>query len=100
MFAFEVIGKGMLWQQHLSLTAPRTSKRAAEIRKRRVLPPGRYLARVYIDRDGKLQKNPTAVLGVEDFVGETVIDSRWPNGYGSMTVVDFRVLKSPTSDRP
>jgi hypothetical protein len=95
-----IFGKGMLWQQHLSLTASRGSKRAAEIRKRRVLPPGRYLARVYIDRDGKLQKNPTAVLGDEDFIGQTVIDSRWPTGYGKMTIVDYQAMKSPTSDQP
>jgi hypothetical protein len=95
-----IFGKGMLWQQQLSLTAPRSSKRADEIRERLALPPGRYLARVYIDREGRLQKNPTAFLGDENFVGQAVIDSRWPTGYGRMTTVDFRTLKSPTSDRP
>ena len=94
-----IFGKGMLWQQQLSVTAPRASKRAEEIRKRRALPPGRYLARVYIDRDGKLQKQPTTVLADEEFFGQVVIDSRWPTGYGQMTTMDFRKLKLPTSDR-
>lgn len=83
-----VFGKGKLWQHSLSLTAPRGSKWAQEIESQR-LPPGRYLIKLFVDQAGKLQEDFTAELGEEDFVGQVEIDSRWPTGYGRMTVVPF-----------
>ena len=85
----QVFGKGQLWQQHLSVTAPRESSRAKEIPDRPSLPPGKYLAKIYIDQAGKLQKDYQAELGQGEFVGQVEIDSRWPAGYGSMTVARF-----------
>lgn len=83
-----VFGPKNLWQHSLSLTAPRESKWSEQIRNQR-LPPGRYLVKLYIDRTGKLQEDFTAQLGEEDFVGEVEVESRWPAGYGQMTVVQF-----------
>jgi mono/diheme cytochrome c family protein len=83
-----VFGPKNLWQHSLSLTAPRGSKWAEQIASER-LPPGRYLVKLYIDQTGKLQKDFTAELGEEDFVGHVEVESRWPAGYGQMTVVKF-----------
>ncbi|HIE95824.1 MAG TPA: hypothetical protein EYQ63_02145 [Fuerstia sp.] len=83
-----VYGKGKLWQHSLSLTAPRGSALVKESQGKR-LPPGRYLAKLYIDQTGKLGKDFTAELGEEDLVGQTEVESRWPGGYGKMTVVKF-----------
>ena len=83
-----VFGKGNLWQHSLSLTAPRGTKWAEELRSGD-LPPGRYLAKFYIDQRDKLQKDFTAELGEEDFVGQVEVESRWPAGYGQMTAVKF-----------
>lgn len=83
-----VFGPKNLWQHSLSLIAPRGSKWAEEIGSER-LPPGRYLVKLYIDQTGKLQDDFTAELGEEDFVGEVEAESRWPAGYGRMTVVQF-----------
>jgi len=83
-----VFGKGNLWQHSLSLTAPRESTWSEEIRSER-LPPGKYLVKLYIDQTGKLQNDFTAELGEEDFVGQVEVESRWPAGYGKMTVVKF-----------
>ena len=85
----QVFGKGKLWQQHLSLTAPRGTPRAAEIRKSPSLPPGKYLAKIYIDRENKLARQYPAELGDAEFVGQVELDSRWPAGYQQMTVVRF-----------
>ncbi|MCE9526407.1 MAG: hypothetical protein K8R36_10170 [Planctomycetales bacterium] len=85
----QVFGKGQLWQQHLSVTAPRSSSRAKEIVENPTLPPGKYLAKIYIDQAGKLQKDYRAVLGESEFVGQVEIDSRWPAGYGTMTIARF-----------
>jgi hypothetical protein len=83
-----VFGKGKLWQHSLSLTAPRGTDWAKELRAER-LPPGRYLVKLYIDQTGKLQNDFTAKLYQEDFVGQVEVESRWPAGYGQMTVVKF-----------
>ena len=83
-----VFGKGKLWQHSLSLTAPRGSVWAEDMKSKR-LPEGRYLVKLYIDRTGKLKKDFRAELGDEDLVGEIEIESRWVVGYGNMTVADF-----------
>ncbi len=83
-----VFGKGKLWQHSLSLTAPRDSPWAKEMQSKR-LPPGKYLVKLYIDQSGRLQKDFTAELGEQDFVGQIEVDSRWPVGYGKMTIVRF-----------
>ncbi len=83
-----VFGKGNLWQHSLSLIAPRGAKWAEEMRSNR-LPPGRYLAKLYVDQNNKLEKDFTTDLGPEDFVGQVEVESSWPAGYGKMTVVKF-----------
>jgi hypothetical protein len=87
----QVFGKGKLWQQHLSLTAPRGTPRSEAIRKQPSLPAGKYLAKVYIDRENKLARQYPSELGEADLVGEVEFESRWPAGYQQMTVVSFPV---------
>jgi hypothetical protein len=82
-------GKGKLWQQSLSLCAARGTPRAEKIAEAKRLPEGRYLAKIYIDREGKLKDDYLHVLGKRDFVGQLEITSRWPAGYGRMTVAKF-----------
>ncbi|MCA9056143.1 MAG: hypothetical protein KDA75_20065, partial [Planctomycetaceae bacterium] len=83
-----VFGKGRLWQHSLSLTAPRGSNWAEQIESQR-LPPGRYLVKLYIDETSKLEQDFTAELGRDEFVGQIEVESRWPAGYGRMTVSKF-----------
>ena len=83
-----VFGPKNLWQHSLSLTAPRGSQWADEIGSKK-LPPGRYLVKLYVDQTGKLQKDFTAELSQDEFVGQVEFESRWPAGYGRMTVVKF-----------
>ncbi len=83
-----VFGKGQLWQHSLSLTAPRGSDWAEAMKSKR-LPSGRYLVKLYIDEDGKLESDFRAELGKEDLVGEIEVESQWPSGYGRMTAVEF-----------
>ncbi len=83
-----VFGAQKLWQHSLSLTAPRGSAWANEIRSEK-LPPGQYLVKLYVDQSGKLQKDFAAELGEKDFVGQVEFQSRWPAGYGQMTTVKF-----------
>jgi hypothetical protein len=55
------------------------------------LDPGRYLVKVYVDSQRQLSKNPTLLLGQEDFAGQTEIQTaRWREGfrYGKMISAD------------
>ena len=82
-------GKGKLWQQSLSICAIRGTPRAERIAQSKRLPAGRYLAKIYIDRGGKLKADYLYKLGERDSVGQVEITSRWPAGYGRMTVAEF-----------
>ena len=85
----QVFGKGRLWQHSLSLIAPRDSDRVQQLLAQQILPPGRYLVRIYVDKSGRLEKDWQTELGDRDFVGQVEVDSRWPTGYGNMTSATF-----------
>jgi mono/diheme cytochrome c family protein len=84
-----VFGGGQLWQQHLSVTAPRDSERAKLLAANPFLPAGKYRAKIYLDRQKKLERDFRAELSDEELVGAVEFDSRWPSGYGKMTIVRF-----------
>lgn len=84
-----IAGDRNLWQQHISITAPRESERAAQVRREPTLPAGKYLAKIYIDQTDKLQSQYPAELADSDFVGQVEIDSRWQAGYGRMTAAKY-----------
>jgi len=84
-----VWGKGKQWQHTLTLLAEPGSERAKLWATRKpVLPGGKYLVKVYSDSSEKTKKDWKARLGPDEFVGQTEFQSRWPEGYGSMTAVD------------
>ncbi|MDB5310584.1 MAG: hypothetical protein JWO38_4786 [Gemmataceae bacterium] len=84
-----VWGKGKLWQHSLTLLAAPGSERArAWTAGKPVLPPGKYLVKVSVDTAGRAKKDWTATLGADEFAGQVEVQSRWPEGYGAMTVVD------------
>jgi hypothetical protein len=83
-----VFGKGQLWQHSLSLTAPRGSEWAEQLKSKK-LPAGRYLIKLYVDRTNKLKKDYRFRLGDDEFVGQVEVESKWPGGYGRMTVAPF-----------
>lgn len=85
-----VFGKGQLWQHSLALVAPRGSVWAKAIKQEK-LPPGKYLARIYVDQTGKLAKDDTAALDKTDLVAEIELTSQWPVGYGQMTAAEFPI---------
>ena len=89
-----VFGKGKLWQHNLVLEAVPDSPRAGALRGAKgSLPAGRYVVRVHVDLQGRLEKDWKATLGKADFMGEKEIDGRWPEGYGNMTSIDAQALK-------
>jgi hypothetical protein len=84
-----VWGGGKLWQHSLTLLADRKSERAKNWKSGKPsLLSGRYLVKVYVDAEGRSAKDWKAALGEGDGVGQVEITSRWPAGYGAMTVVE------------
>jgi hypothetical protein len=84
-----VWGKGHLWQHNLTLLADRGSERARLWKEGRpTLPPGRYLVKVHVDRDGRLAKDWKADWREEDCAGSAAFETRWQPGYGAMTALD------------
>jgi hypothetical protein len=82
-------GQGRRWGYHLTLTAPRGSQRAEEIAQRQQLPAGRYLVRIYLDRDRNLQEKYPYELGERELYGQMEIESRWQPGHGRSTQAKF-----------
>lgn len=77
-----VNGKRRMWQSMISLTASSSGDRAQAIRRDHDrLPEGRYLAKIYIDKNRKTAKNVDYELGEPEFVGQVEVRGRWPVGY-------------------
>jgi hypothetical protein len=91
----KVFSKGKLWQHNLTLLAASGSGRAQEWSRqpKPSLPGGKYLLRIHVDFQGRLERDWKAPMGKGELAGEVEVDSRWPEGYGSMTAVDVSRLK-------
>jgi hypothetical protein len=76
-----VNGKRRMWQNLIALTAKTGSARETLIRKQTVIPPGTYLAKLYLDAEKKTAKNPDYELGKREFVGQVEFHGRWVLGY-------------------
>jgi hypothetical protein len=88
-----VNGKDGLWQYNLTLLSAKNLDRAKAFAAKPQLPEGKYLMKLYLDREGKLAKDWKAELVEKDHVGELEITSNWPAGYGAMTAVKFAPKK-------
>lgn len=89
-----VWGKGKLWQHNLALLAEKDSARAkAWSEGKPALSAGRYLLKVHVDAKERLKSDWNATLGDGEFVGETVVESKWPRGYGRMTTLEAGQLR-------
>lgn len=82
-----VWGKGRAWQHSLILLAPTGSALAKSFAEKPLLPPGKYRVDVYVDQDGVLQKDWKSDLPDTTRVGVAEVETKWPTGYGKMTIV-------------
>lgn len=95
-----VWGKGKLWQHSLVLLADKDSERARLWgRSEAGLPAGKYLLKVHVDVAGRLKSDWNTSLGEADMVGEAVVESGWPKGYGRMTVVEAGRLRQSAATK-
>ena len=76
------------------MLARKDSERAKQwTESRRSLPAGRYLLKVHVDVKERLKSDWNATLADTEFVGEAVIETKWPKGYSKMTVVEATRLR-------
>jgi len=88
-----VWGKGKLWQHSLALLSIKGSAREKMwAQTKPSLPAGRYRLKVHVDTNERLKSDWNATLSEAECVGETIIESEWPKGYGQMTVVETSTL--------
>jgi hypothetical protein len=73
--------KRAAYQGVVFASIPRTLDIAKEVETRRLLPDGRYLAKVYVDKNDNVAKNRDYELHGDDFIGQVEIDGPWPGGY-------------------
>lgn len=92
-----VFGAGRLWQHSLLLLAEPGSQSAQAFGKQPRLPAGKYLLRVYVDTGGLMQQDWRRTWTAQDIAGSLEIETAWPPGYGSMTIVDANQLKPATN---
>ncbi len=84
--------KDGVFQNVVFAIVPRSTNIAQQIEKSRQLPAGRYLAKIYIDREGKVATNRDYELGGSDLFGQVEFDGPWPAGYQPP-----KIIKAPTA---
>lgn len=82
-------GKTNMWQSMVMAVAPRNSKRAEEFKEseQTQLPAGRYLVKIYIDRQDKSKNDRNYELGSAEFFGQVESDGDWAPGYQPPKIV-------------
>jgi len=90
-----VWGKAKLWQHTLVLMAVKDSERAKQwSASKPSLPPGRYLIKTYVDAHERLKREWQSALGESEYVGEAVVETKWPSGYDRMTSIQAKQLNN------
>jgi hypothetical protein len=82
-----IVGKRRMWQSLVFAVAPRGSDRAKGLRPDHSLPEGRYLVKIYIDRDDKTKEDRDYQLGQREFYGQVVTRGEWKPGYQPPMIV-------------
>ena len=58
-----------------------------------MLPAGKYLIKVYVDKQHRLTANPTVMLNEDDYYGQVEIEARWENGFPAAQKISGSLLK-------
>jgi mono/diheme cytochrome c family protein len=86
--------KNAMFQGVVFAVLPRTMDIAKEVETRRQLPGGRYLAKLYIDRDNNAAKNRDYEMGAGDLVGQVEFDGPWAPGYQPPKIIKAPLVSS------
>jgi hypothetical protein len=81
-----------VFQNAVFAIVPRQIDIAKQVWARPQLPAGRYLAKLYVDRDGNAAQDRDYELGDRDSIGQVEFDGPWPAGYSPP-----KIIKAPSS---
>ncbi len=82
----------------LFLLAGNADQRAAKWKQEATLPRGRYLIKVYYDRDHQVADDPTIMLTNKDYFGEVEVpDARWREGFRFAEVISGKKIEAVTT---
>jgi hypothetical protein len=87
------ISEKQLWQNIVFAVVPREPEIAQKILAARLLPGGRYTAKVYVDRNGKVENDRDYVMTDADLVGTIPFEGSWPAGYQPPKILSFNDLR-------
>ena len=85
-----VNGPQRLWQNMILGIARRNQPDAiVDALEKRLLPAGKYHAKLYLDREEKLVSQRDYVLGANEFVGSVEFSGQWKPGYQPPKIAEF-----------
>lgn len=86
------IGDKLLWQNIVFAVVPREADIAKRILESRQLPAGRYRAKVYVDRNKKIESNRDYVMTDADLLGTIPFEGPWASGYQPPKILSYNDL--------
>ena len=70
-----------------------TSSSTSTAKANPTLPPGKYLIKVYFDRNNRLSEDPTVFLGEAEFAGQVEIRAKWGEGFPKAEPLSGKMFK-------
>ncbi len=89
------IGDKDQWQNLVFAVVRRDADADRAARTKRQLPAGSYRAKVYVDRDERVEKNRDAVLDERELLGRVDFSGAWPPGYSPPKILNAAALGKP-----
>lgn len=87
------IGDKDQWQSLVFAVVPREADSARVALTRRLIPAGRYTAKVYVDRTERIEKNRDEEFDERDFIGTLSLDGSWKPGYLPPKILSAKTLQ-------
>jgi hypothetical protein len=90
-------GKNAVFQSVVFALIPRTTELAKEVEQRRPLVGGKYLAKLYVDKNENSRRDRDYEMTTSDFVAEIEFDGPWAAGYQPPKILEFPKASASTS---
>jgi hypothetical protein len=87
-----VAGKRQAWQSVVFGLTPRSTKPTQDFSQpvKTPLPAGRYLIKIYLDREKRATEDRDYELGEKDFFAQVETDGPWPPGYQPPKIIEIK----------
>lgn len=91
-----VNGKQSVWMSSMFQYMKKESAFFKEVKNKEYsrMPRAIYVAKLYVDQDGRLKKNPNAVLSEKDVIATFELSAHWPNGYQKPKIISLKSSKA------